>query len=187
MGVFESKIDAAVAYELARECCEHFRDEGHDDPEIAKKNVLLMRQAAFSFVNNKYSNKKQKSEALAPTKQPTERYTPASSAVLPKSALNLKQPPERVSQRVKREPVKLMASPEPPTYPPRNEIPQPRKATSSKLDQLFAVEEEFGGVGYKFRKQFTNEHGVDLGWFEGEVVDIIPGARKSRKCFFAAE
>ena len=31
------------------------------------------------------------------------------------------------------------------------------------------------GVGYKFSKKFENENGNSLGWYDGEVVDILTG------------
>ena len=34
------------------------------------------------------------------------------------------------------------------------------------------------GVGYTFKKQFGDEKGNDLGWFEGKVVDIVSGSGK---------
>ena len=36
-----------------------------------------------------------------------------------------------------------------------------------------------GAVGYKFRKNFTDESGEDLGRYDGEVVDILSGTGKS--------
>jgi hypothetical protein len=46
LGVFDSKLEAAVAYELARECCSTF--ERDPSPEEAAKNVILIRNAAFT-------------------------------------------------------------------------------------------------------------------------------------------
>jgi hypothetical protein len=57
IGVFDSKLDAAVAYELARECCIKFKDD-ETSPEQAKQNVILMRNAAFSFTKDDKKKKK---------------------------------------------------------------------------------------------------------------------------------
>ena len=41
--------------------------------------------------------------------------------------------------------------------------------------QTFSSNVEVGdfGVGFKFRKNLMDDSGTDLGWFEGEVVDIL--------------
>jgi hypothetical protein len=63
LGVFKSKLDAAVGYELARACCSSF--EENPSEEQAKKNVILMRKAAFTVETGDMEpkpikNKKQK-------------------------------------------------------------------------------------------------------------------------------
>lgn len=67
-----------------------------------------------------------------------------------------------------------------------------RDQESSNFDQEFSSDEgstsmqvKFG-VGYKFRKQFTDENGVDF-WYDGEVVDILAGTDTYRKCFYAID
>jgi hypothetical protein len=46
--------------------------------------------------------------------------------------------------------------------------------TESSSDKVYRnVKDGDFGVGYKFRKNFIDESGTDLGWFEGEVVDIL--------------
>ena len=32
---------------------------------------------------------------------------------------------------------------------------------------------QLGAVGYKFRKNFSDDSGNELGWFDGEVVEIL--------------
>lgn len=46
IGVFETKMDAAVAYELARDCGAQFNE--YPNPEQAQKNIVTMRKAAFA-------------------------------------------------------------------------------------------------------------------------------------------
>ena len=63
LGVFKSKLDAAVGYELARECSSSF--ENNPSEEQAKKNIILMRKAAFTVETGDMEpkpikNKKQK-------------------------------------------------------------------------------------------------------------------------------
>jgi len=35
--------------------------------------------------------------------------------------------------------------------------------------------ELFGAIGYKFKRQLYTDGGESLGWFEGQVVNILPG------------
>ena len=35
--------------------------------------------------------------------------------------------------------------------------------------------ESFGDIGYKFKRQLYTDEGEYLGWFEGQVVNIMPG------------
>jgi len=44
-----------------------------------------------------------------------------------------------------------------------------------------------GTVGYKFRKKFMDESGENIGLYDGEVVDIISGTEKDRKCLYAVD
>ena len=82
MGVFDSKLDAAVGYELAREVLNEFKDDAVTD-EQAKENILLMRKAAFSFMEHKGSVapiKRQKTvdtKPKGPRKPPRDRSTDA--------------------------------------------------------------------------------------------------------------
>lgn len=66
IGVFDSKTDAAIGYELARSCVESFKDENPGVDQI-KKNIALMRKAAYSDVSellkHTHGNKKRKTEA----------------------------------------------------------------------------------------------------------------------------
>ena len=61
MGVFDSKLDAAVGYELAREVLNEFKDDAVTD-EQAKENILLMRKAAFSFLTKPLNSPEQSSK-----------------------------------------------------------------------------------------------------------------------------
>ena len=49
------------------------------------------------------------------------------------------------------------------------------KCSSDMARQTFSSNVEVGdfGVGFKFRKNLMDDSGTDLGWFEGEVVDIL--------------
>jgi len=78
IGVFLSRLDAAVAYELARECYSKFKDDDVS-PEQAKKNVALMRKAAFSFT--KGSIKRQKTDTSAMSEAPKSKKQKKNVAV----------------------------------------------------------------------------------------------------------
>lgn len=72
------------------------------------------------------------------------------------------------------------------------------QASSSNSDQVSPVAAEqdstlddcstcvdgttVGVVGYKFRKKFLDESGENIGWYDGEVVDILSGTGKSYNC-----
>ena len=51
IGVFESKNHAAIGYELARSCVASLGEESENET-IIKKNVQLMRKAAYSFIDD---------------------------------------------------------------------------------------------------------------------------------------
>jgi len=45
---------------------------------------------------------------------------------------------------------------------------------------------EFGDIGYTFSRRLESENGEDLGWYVGNVVDILKGREKDRKCLYFA-
>ncbi|KAL7543463.1 hypothetical protein ACHAXR_012751 [Thalassiosira sp. AJA248-18] len=315
IGVFDSNFDAAVAYELARDCLNKFKDDV-PSPEEAKKNVILMRKAAFSF--SKGDNKRQKKNADAlkmsrsgrtiqpvrkhdekkpksiseskvaptmptkpsavqvappmptkpstvqvpppmpinpssikgappmPTKPPTSKSKRASPMVKKVDTTKATRVTEKPKVVENKKPRKVVASPaktartaplpgvaasgnikDLPEIGPGWKVSIVPRSTSDRSDYYYfsptgkkfrsfqqakrsaeadgvkqngqvlpatsdhesssGEEPEFGAVGYKFRKQFLDESGGDLGWFDGEVVDIVSGAEKDRKCFFAAD
>jgi len=285
IGVFDSKLDAAVAYELARECFSSFKDDD-PSPEQAKKNVLFMRKAAFSFQKPKSSNKKQKiSVDDSPTtacgsspKRASQRPRCASRraveedkseggvSVPTKPRIELDTKTRRSSDRLPKVAANKNAKEAlPPPPVPVRSVPAASKATSAVAQQLPGVAAngnikelpELGpgwkvsivprrtgeradyyyfspagerfrsmkeakanaetellqdvrdqesssfdqesssdegptsiknkfGVGYKFRKQFADESGMNLGWFDGEVVDILTST-DSYKCLYAVD
>ena len=46
IGVFDTREEAAAAYEMARDCCDSFAEENPTKDQV-KRNVALMRKAAF--------------------------------------------------------------------------------------------------------------------------------------------
>ena len=46
IGVFDTREEAAAAYEMARDCCDSFAEENPTKDQV-KRNVALMRNAAF--------------------------------------------------------------------------------------------------------------------------------------------
>ncbi|KAL3765839.1 hypothetical protein ACHAW5_004156 [Stephanodiscus triporus] len=260
IGVFETKIDAAVAYELARDCFGAFKDDD-PTPEQAKKNVMLMRKAAFApfqacQVDNgkrKYSKRaKVEDEGKSSKNQNTDKavftldeWKAAYYPMKKSDAVNAKTSPVMCAETTSRtsprrgveeheqkdEAIKALTTPTTPslalvaadvevrTSRITKDIPatgpgwnyfsptgqrfrsvKEAKAKAQEIEQVFSssdtesssdkvyrnVKDGDFGVGYKFRKNFIDESGTDLGWFEGEVVDILSDTDKDRKCFYAA-
>jgi hypothetical protein len=211
IGVFDTKIDAAVAYELARDCHSAFKDDD-PSPEQAKKNLMLMRKAAFApfqacQVENgkrKYSKKAKVEDEGKCSKNQTTDNDKAVFDLDEVGASNMKKSDAenvQTSILISAEPtsrVSLRRSVE--EHEGRDEIAAP---TTPSLAQVAAdeegheIEQEFSssdtefssdiarqtvfsnvevgdfGVGFKFRKNLIDDTGTDLGWFEGEVVDIL--------------
>ena len=48
IGLFDTREEAAVAYEMARECCDSFKDDDYEgiSPDQVKRNLNVMRKAA---------------------------------------------------------------------------------------------------------------------------------------------
>jgi len=238
IGVFDSKLDAAVAYELARECFSSFKN-GDPSPEQAKKNVELMRTAAFSYSQN--NDKTQKADidcdklrkrnepVMEQTRatRPAERTRkldhkksePKKKAMSPKPTIEFDTRKRRSNEGgmlAENKRAKRTSTMTPPTIEHFRSFEEAETSTAyehavqdgdqvaSSSDQAscpFPDEElssdvglssssdgaVIGSVGYKFRKKFTGEHGEDLGLYDGEVVDILRGTEKDRKCFYAAD
>ncbi len=267
IGVFETKIDAAVAYELARDCFGAFKDDD-PSPEQAKKNVMLMRKAAFApFQASQFDNGKRKytkkakveDEAKSSKNQKTDKAVfnlnewEASHGTKKSDAVNVKtfpvisdEPTSRMSPRrgveQKDEAIVALTTPTTPSLAlvgadEEDEIPAvtrsrmikdcpeigpgwrvetiPRmkmerddcyyfsptrqrfrslkeaKAKAQEVEQVFSssgtelssdkprapissyVKVGVFEVGFKFRKNLIDVCGTNLGWFEGEVVDIL--------------
>jgi hypothetical protein len=272
IGVFETKLDAAVAYELARDCFGSFKDDD-PSPEQAKKNVMLMRKAAFAPFEagqidsgkRKYSKKaKVEDQGKSSKNHKTEKSVfklnewELSHGTQNLDALNVKtslvisaeatSPTSLMSPRrgveeheQKDESIAALTTPTAPflalVAADEGEIPAvtrskmikdcpeigpgwtvetiPRikmarddccyfsptgqlfrslkeaKAKAQEVEQVFSssdtefssdkarptissnVEVGVFGIGFKFRKNFIDDRGTNLGWFEGEVVDIL--------------
>jgi hypothetical protein len=215
IGVFDTKIDAAVAYELARDCHNAFKDDD-PSPEQAKKNVMLMRKAAFApfqacQIENgkrKYSKKAKVEDDDKSSKNQTADNDKAVFDLDEWGASNIVKKSDDINVQTS-----LLVSAEPTSrlslrrsveeHEGKDEIAAPTIPATSSLAHVAADEEaheieqvfsssdtEFSsdmarqtvfsnaevgdfGVGFKFRKNLIDDSGTDLGWFEGEVVDIL--------------
>ncbi|KAL7554129.1 hypothetical protein ACHAWF_017521, partial [Thalassiosira exigua] len=205
IGVFDSKLNAAVAYELARGCFDKFKEQDPSE-EQAKKNVTLMREAAFSFFQN--GNKRRKTcrdEHKVKGGAKDQHHAKASCKKAKDQKRKRSVQPQRIPKKPKAEPNTNSK----PGSDGAKEVAKSKKETakegaaeratsnvktsqysedgSSSEDDTSSTTIKFGAVGYKFRKMFTDESGKELGWFDGEVVEIVSGADKDRKCFYAAD
>lgn len=264
IGVFETKIDAAVAYELARDCVAQFKEDIHTS-EQAQKNIVTMRKAAFAPFLHEGNDQQafpqptmKKSNAIVMAavsvdQQAFPEPTIKKSNAIVKAAVSVKptthrRPPQDVQDRKRPSPSvtanaarvepkrprtskeesvprtstfidfpeigkgwKKESAPRPSMerddyyyYSPTGErfrsLKQAKRAANRKQNMSREeVDDECGGkqrtltsrvkrpttiatattdfaVGFKFQKQFIDDDGNDLGWFDGEIVELTPQA-----------
>ena len=251
IGVFETKIDAAVAYELARDCVAQFKEDIHTS-EQAQKNIVTMRKAAFApFLHEAREpviplhegNDQQafpqptikKSNAIVmaavsvkptthrrPPQDVQDRKRPSPSVTANAARVEPKRPRTSKEESVPRTSTfidfpeigkgwKKESAPRPSMerddyyyYSPTGErfrsLKQAKRAANRKQNMSREeVDDECGGkqrtltsgvkrpttiatattdfaVGFKFQKQFIDDDGNDLGWFDGEIVELAPQA-----------
>ena len=241
IGVFESKIDAAVAYELARDCVAQFKEDIHTS-EQAQKNIVTMRKAAFAPFLHEGNDQQavsqptiKKSNAIVkaavsvkptthrrPPQDVQDIKRPSPSVTANAARVEPKRPRTSVEESVPRTSTfidfpeigkgwKKESAPRPSMerddyyyYSPTGErfrsLKQAKRAANRKQNMSREeVDDECGGkqrtltprvkrpttiatattvyaVGFKFQKQFIDDDGNDLGWFDGEIVELAPQA-----------
>lgn len=127
--VLSFQLDAAVAYELARDCFSEFKNNDDPTPEELKRNIDRMRQVAFSFLSN-------------PLQMPSEANAKTKPNAKPKPAAPEPEPEQKTRnlRRSKR------------AYEAPFEQPVTKRARKETEEEEAAA--EFGSVGWKFKKQF---------------------------------
>ena len=76
IGLFDTREEAAVAYEMARDCCDSFTEENPTKDQV-KRNLALMRKAAFA--GGWYKKNLKQSEEQDEMAEDPEEVKPATS------------------------------------------------------------------------------------------------------------